>query len=86
VQFVKPVRRSFRLRRGSGSIRVRLAKPPGTVKPLLYLGYGRADKSCSNVRSRLRRRSRTLDLHINARCGRAARNARAHLYIGGLLL
>jgi hypothetical protein len=79
VRFVKPVQRSFRLRRGSGSIRLRLAKPPATVKPLLYQGYGRAAKSCSNVRDRLRLCSRMLDLRVNARCGRAARNAVAHL-------
>jgi hypothetical protein len=85
VLFVKPVRRSFRLRRGRGSIRVRLAKPPGTVKPLVYLGYGRADKSCSNVLDRLRLRSRTLDVRVSARCGLAAGNSVANIYIGGLL-
>jgi hypothetical protein len=85
VRFVNPVRRSFRLRRGSGSIRVQLAKPPGTAQPLLYLGYGRAGKQCSNVSDHLILRSRTVDLRVRARCGRVAGNAVAYLYIGGLL-
>jgi hypothetical protein len=85
VLFVKAVGRSFRLHRGTGAIRVRLSKPPGAVRPLMYLAYGRANKSCSSVRTRLRLQSRTLDVRVNARCGRAARNAVAHLYIGGLL-
>jgi hypothetical protein len=85
VRFVKPVGLSFRLRRGTGSIRVRLAKPPGTVRPLMYLAYGRANKSCSKVSSRLRLHTRTFDLRVGARCGRAAGNAVAHLFVGGLL-
>jgi hypothetical protein len=85
VRFVQPIRRSFSLHRGNGSIRVRLAKPLGTVEPLVYVSYGRANKSCTNVTDRLRLRSRTLDLRVNARCGRAGGNALAYLYIGGLL-
>ena len=84
VQVVKPVRMNFRLHGGNGRIRVRLAKPPGTVKPLLDLGYGPADKSCSSIHDRLRMRSRTFELRVNAHCGRAAGNTVAHLYIGGL--
>jgi hypothetical protein len=84
VRFVNPVRRDFRLRRGNGSIRVRLSKPPGTAQPLVYLTYGRANK-CRNVVTRLRVGSRTFDLRVNARCGRVAGSAMAHLYIGGLL-
>lgn len=85
VRITKPVRRNFRLRHGSGSIRVQLAKPPGTVKPDASLAYGRANRSCRSVGSRLRLKSRTFDLRVDARCGRAAGNAVAHLYIGGLL-
>jgi hypothetical protein len=85
VQFVKPLRKSFRLRRGSGSIRVQFAKPAGTVQPLLSLSYGRANRSCRSVRARLRAQSRTFDLRVDARCGRAAGNALANLYVGGLL-
>jgi hypothetical protein len=85
VRVAAPVRRSFPLQRGSGSVLVRLAKPPGTVAPYAHLAYGRADKSCSNVRYRLRLGSRTFALRVDARCGRAAGNAAAHLYIGGLL-
>jgi hypothetical protein len=85
VRIADPVRVSFPLRRGSGSVLVRLAKPPGTVAPYAHLSYGRADKSCSNVRYRLRLGSRTFALRVNARCGRAAGNAAAHLDIGGLL-
>ncbi len=81
----EPVEDSFRLRRGNGSIRVQLAKPPGTVKPLVYLGYGPAKRTCGHGGSRLRMRARTFVISVNARCGRAAGNAMAHLYIGGLL-
>lgn len=85
VQIAKPVRRSFHLRGGSGSIEVRLAKPPGAVQPLVDLGYGPADKSCKHVHDRLRLHSRSFDLRVDARCGRAAGNAVAHLYVGGLI-
>jgi hypothetical protein len=63
---------------------VRLAKPPATVKPLGYLVYGPASKSCRGVQDRLRMHPRTFDLRVSARCGRAAGNALARLYIGGL--
>ena len=85
VQLAKPLRRTFRLHQGIGSIRVRLPKPPGRAEPLSYLDYGTANKSCRSVRSQLRDRSRTFDLRVSASCGRAAGNAMAHLYVGGLL-
>ena len=85
ARFVKPVGLSFRLHRGTGSLLVRLSKPPGTVRPLMSLGYGRSAKSCRNVTTRVRLHSRTFDLRVSARCGRAAGSSVAHLYIGGLL-
>jgi hypothetical protein len=85
LRFVKPVRRSFGLRRGNGSVRVQVAKPLGTARPLLYVAYGHTNKRCANVRAQVRVRSRTSDLAVSARCGRAAGNAVANLYIGGLL-
>ena len=85
VRIVKPVRRSFRLHGGSASVEVQLAKPPGSVQPLASLGYGQADKSCRSLHDRLRMHSRAFDLRVEAHCGRAAGNAMAHLYVGGLL-
>ena len=67
VRLAKPLRRSFRLHHGNGSIRVRLAKPPGPAEPLSYLDYGQANKSCSVVRSQVRDHSRTFDLRVEAR-------------------
>jgi hypothetical protein len=83
--FAKPVGLSFRLHRGTGSLLVRFSKPAGTVRPLMYLTYGRTNKSCRSVRDRVQLRSRTFDLRVNARCGRTAGSAVAHLYVGGLL-
>jgi hypothetical protein len=85
VRIAQPLRRNFRLHHGRGSLRVRLAKPLGSPDPLLYLAYGRRNTSCGNVRAGLRSRSRTFELRVTARCGRAAGNVEAHLYIGGLL-
>ena len=80
----RAITRHFRLRRGSGTLRVHLDKPPGTVEPYAYISYGKGSP-CKSVRHKLRLRSRTFDLRIRARCGRVARNAKGHLYVGGLL-
>jgi hypothetical protein len=85
LRIARPVRRSFRLHRGKGSIEVRLAKPPGSVQPLAYLGYGPENTRCGSVHDRLRIRPRSFSLRVNARCAPAAGNAVAHLYLGGLL-
>jgi hypothetical protein len=85
VRIAKPVTRSFRLHNGSGSIDVRLAKPADTVEPLVHLGYGPVDTPCRGVQDRLRMHSRTFDLRVRARCGRAAGNTMAHLAVGGLV-
>ena len=74
-----------RLHNGRGSVEVRLAKPPGVANPLVYLAYGQANKSCGNVHTEVRDRSRNFDLRVTARCGRSAGNALAHLSIGGLI-
>jgi hypothetical protein len=85
VRIGKPRSVSFRLHAGSGSVRVQLTKPPGTAEPLMYLAYGPANKTCRSVRSRVHAGSRTFLLGVNAHCGRAAGNAVAHLYVGGLI-
>jgi hypothetical protein len=51
----------------------------------MYLAYGPANKTCRSVRSRVHAGSRTFLLGVNAHCGRAAGNAVAHLYVGGLI-
>lgn len=79
------VTRNFRLRRGTGTVRVSLAKPAGSVAPYAYVSYGRASTPCRRVNDRLWLRSRTFTLRITARCGRAAGNAVGHLDVGGLL-
>lgn len=73
------------LRHGNGSIHVELAKPPGTIDPPMYLGYGPDHEPCRSVSNQIRVRSRTFDIRINARCGPAAGDQVAHLYVGGLL-
>jgi hypothetical protein len=85
LRIVKPVRVSFRLHRGIGRVRVQLAKPRGTVAPILDVGYGPADKRCSHGHAGLRMRPQSFVLRVKARCGSAAANAIAHLYIGGLI-
>ena len=85
LRFANALNRSFHLHHGSGSITVRLPQPPGTVQPLVHLGYGSADKPCRSVHDRLREHSRTFDLRVDAHCGPAAGNAMAHLYVGGVV-
>ena len=85
VRIGKAIVRSFPLRRGSGTLGVHLAKPGGTVEPYVHVSYGREGTPCGSVRPRLRLRSRSLSLRVNARCGRVAGNARGRLYVGGLL-
>lgn len=84
VRIAKPIVRHFRLRQGSGTLRIHLDKPPGKVEPYAHVSYGKATP-CKSVGHKLRLRSRSFDLRINARCGRIARNATGHLYVGGLL-
>jgi hypothetical protein len=80
----KPVLRSFRLHDGSGSIRVTLAKPPGKIKPDVSLDC-RTNKPRGHLSGRVHLHSRTFTLRVTAKCGSAAGNSVAHLYIGGLL-
>ena len=77
--------RHFHLRQGSGTLRVHLEKPAGSVAPLAHLSYGKKGTLCKSVRHKLRMRSKTFDLRVAARCGKVARNATGHLYVGGLL-
>jgi hypothetical protein len=85
VRVGKAIVRSFRLRRGSGTSQVHLAKPRGTVEPYMHVSYGARRTPCGSVRPRLRLRPRSLSLRVNARCGRVAGNATGRLYVGGLL-
>ncbi len=79
------IRRSFRLRRGTGKLRIRLDKPPGSVEPYVYASSGRAARTCRRTGHRFRLRPTEHDLTISLRCGRAATNGIGHLYVGGLL-
>jgi len=81
----KGIRRTFRLHEGRGTMRVRLDKPPGTVEPLVHLSTRPTNAPCRTVRHRLRLTRRTMDLRLDGRCGRAARDAVGALYVGGLL-
>ncbi len=82
----RAVTRPFRLRRnGAGTVRVRLERPPGKVEPYMHVSYGRSTTPCRDVGHALRLGSTTMELLVDGRCGRAARGATAHLYVGGLL-
>lgn len=82
----RAVTRRFRLRRnGAGTVRVRLKRPPGKVEPYMHVSYGRSSTPCPDVGHALRLGSTTMELLVDARCGRAARGATAHLHVGGLL-
>jgi hypothetical protein len=81
---VRPaIRRTFLLRRGSGSGRIHLDKPPGRVAPLVFLGAGSAP--CTITRNGLRLARRTMDLRIEGRCGAVQPGARGELAVGGLI-
>jgi hypothetical protein len=85
VRIANAVRTNFRLRRGAGSVSVRLAKPPGRVAPYAFVSYGRTNTQCKHVHDRLRLHRRTLGLKVTTHCGRTAGNATGHLDVGGLL-
>lgn len=79
------IRRTFRLRQGAGSGHVHLDKPPGSVKPLVFLGTRPATAPCT-IRSRqTRMASRTMDLRIVGHCGRVKPGTVGELAVGGLL-
>ncbi len=79
------IRRTFPLREGRGVGRIRLDKPPGTVKPLVFVSTRSAAVPC-DIRSRqVRMARRTVDLRIDGRCGRVPRGARGELAVGGLI-
>lgn len=79
------IRRTFRLEQGRGTGHVRLDKPPGSVKPLVFLGTRPATAPCT-IRSRQTRMTRrTLELRVTGHCGRVARGTVGELAVGGLI-
>jgi hypothetical protein len=85
VKVRQAVRRTFRLRKGKGSVQVRLRKPPGSVKPLVHLSTRPANTPCKVLRRGLRLERTTFDVRMDGHCGRVARGAVGEIAIGGLL-
>lgn len=83
---VRPgILRTFRLHEGKGSGRVHLDKPPGSVKPLVYVGTRPPTTPCTIRSRKLRMARRTFDLRISSRCGHIAQHEVGELFVGGLL-
>jgi hypothetical protein len=54
-------------------------------RPLVHLSTRPTNAPCRTVRHRLRLTRATMDLRLDGRCGRAARDAVGALYVSGLL-
>ncbi len=81
----RAIRRTFRLRAGKGSVRVRLRKPPGSVEPLVHVSARPAKTPCKVRRHRVRLARATFTLRLDGHCGRVKRGAVGEIAVGGLL-
>ncbi len=81
----KAIRRNFKLVKGAGEVDINLDKPPGKVEPLVYLSSRPANEPCKIRDHDLDLGRRTVDLAIEAHCGKVSRGAIGRLYVGGLL-
>lgn len=79
------IKRTFRLSKGTGSGRVHLDKPPGRVRPLVYVGTRPATAPCTVRSRRTHMARRTVDLRITGHCDRVTHGTRGELFVGGLL-
>lgn len=87
LRFAKPITRSVPLANRTGTIDVRLDKPPGPSAPLLLLATSpRQPGKCQARRSKLTIAKYVFHLHVVAQCSDLAQGTRGILTVGGLLL
>jgi hypothetical protein len=83
--FDHPLRRVFRLRNGTGTIRVKVDKPRGDALPLGRLTTHPRDRDCRVIRSHLRARPHLFTAQARVRCRGLPAHARGVLSVGGLI-
>jgi hypothetical protein len=83
--FAHPLRRTLRLKNGTGTIRVKVDKPLGDARPLGRLTTHPRDRDCRVTRSHMRTRPRHFTATARVRCRGLPPHARGVLAVGGLI-